>query len=49
MYRPIGSAKLNGLDPDAYLRNALARIADHSISRIADLLPRNLPAAPPTN
>lgn len=38
-YSLIETAKLNGLDPEAYLRDILDRIADHPINRIADLLP----------
>lgn len=39
MYSLIGTCKLNGIDPYAYLRHVLQRIADHPINRIAELLP----------
>jgi hypothetical protein len=38
----IETAKLNGLDPEAYLRTVLTKIADHPISRIDELLPWKL-------
>ena len=44
----IETAKMNGLDPQAYLADLLARIHDHKINRLTELLPWNwAPAAQP--
>ena len=39
MYTLLGTAKLNGINPQRYLRHVLERIADHPINRIDELLP----------
>jgi transposase/uncharacterized protein YukE len=37
----IETAKMNGLDPQAYLADVLDRIHDHMVNRLAELLPWN--------
>jgi transposase len=41
IYTLVETAKLNDVDPRAWLADVLARIADHPMSRIAELLPWN--------
>lgn len=41
MYSLIGTAKLNGIDPQAWLADVIARISDLPVSRLPELLPWN--------
>lgn len=41
MYTLIGTAKLNDIDPQAWLADVIARISDTPVSRLSELLPWN--------
>jgi transposase len=49
MFTLIETAKLNGIDPQAWLADVLARIADHRITDLAALLPWNWRSSAPAN
>ena len=42
IYTLLGTARLNGVDPERWLREVLSSIADHPLSRIDELLPWNM-------
>lgn len=42
MYGLIGTCKLNGINPRAYLEYVLTQVADHPINRVDELLPWNV-------
>jgi len=42
MYTLIGTARLCGIDPQAYLEHVLRHLPDHPVSRVAELLPWNV-------
>ena len=42
MYSLIGTAKLNGIDPEAWLRHVIPLIADHPVNRVYEFLPWHL-------
>jgi len=44
IYTLIETAKLNGVNPQAWLTDVLASIADHPINKIDQLLPWNYKA-----
>lgn len=48
LYSLLGTAKLNGHNPEAFLRDVLTRLADHPINRIDELLPWQLQPAQST-
>jgi len=45
IYTLTETAKLNGIDPQAWLTDVLGRIADHPVNKVDELLPWNCPLA----
>jgi transposase len=42
MYSLLGTVKLNGMNPERYLRHVLSVIADYPVNRVSELLPWNV-------
>jgi transposase len=42
LYSLLGTCKMHGIEPFSWLRDVLQKIADHSINKIAELLPHRL-------
>ena len=41
MYSLLGTCKLHGVEPFAYLRDVIARISEHKANKLSELLPQN--------
>ncbi|MFN8410738.1 MAG: IS66 family transposase [Flavobacteriales bacterium] len=41
MYSLLGTCKLHGIEPFAYLSDVIARISDHKANKLSELLPQN--------
>ena len=42
MYSLLGTVKLNGINPEKYLRHVLSVIADYPVNKVSELLPWNV-------